>query len=93
MVDYTTTGFVMEVYIYVESRAIKIGNEDGTVKSNLYASGVAQYEWLKQYNGQKVKLEIVACNWNNKTYYAACAIALVLEDGTRVYNTLNFDSN
>ena len=93
MVDYTTTGFVMEVYIYVESRSIKIGNEDGSVKSNLYASGVAQYEWLKQYDGQKVKLEIVACNWNNKTYYAACAIALVLEDGTRVYNTLNFDSN
>ena len=90
-VDLTTTGYVMKAYIYVESRSIKIGNKDGSVKSNLYASGKSGYEWLEKYAGQEVTLEIVACNWNGKAYYAACAIAIVLEDGTRVYNTYNFD--
>ena len=89
--DHTTEVYKIEAYIYVTSNSIKFGNEDGSKQSNLYSSGPAQYYWLKDYAGQKVTLYIVPCNWNSKNYYAGCAVAAVLEDGTVIYNTLNFD--
>jgi hypothetical protein len=48
---------------------------------------------LAAYNGQEVTLEIAACNWNNKTYWRGCAIAIRLADGTKILNTVNFDAN
>ena len=90
-IDLTTTAYVMKVYVYNESNSIKIGNKDGSVKSNLYASGKSGYEWLAAYAGQEVTLEVAACNWNSKAYYAGCVLAIVLEDGTKIYNTTNFD--
>ena len=35
-------------------------------------------------------LEIALCNWNNKTYYTGCVLAVINEDGTKTVNTLNF---
>jgi len=92
-VDYSTTAYVITAKIQVTQYNIKLTNADGSVAVNLYSSGVGQYAWLKDYNGQTVTLEIAACNWNSKAYWAACVLALVNEDGSRVYNTLNFDNN
>ena len=88
--DHTTEVYKIEAYIYVTTNSIKFGNEDGSKQSNLYSSGPAQYSWLKDYAGQKVTLYLVPCNWNSKNYYAGCAVAAVLEEGTIIYNTLNF---
>ena len=89
--DYTTNVYKIKAYIFVDQYNIKIGTKDGSIKSNLYSSGVGQYYWLKDYNGQELTLYVAPCNWNSKNYYAGCAMYAVLEDGTVIYNTLNFD--
>lgn len=61
------------------------------VELPLYCSGAAQYSWLKQYAGQEITIEVAPCNWNDKQdNYRGCVLAVVLEDGTKVLNTLNF---
>ena len=65
---------------------------DGSVKLRLYTSSASQYNWLKAYNGQTITVEVAACNWNDKNYYTGCVLAVVLEDGSKVYNTLNFSN-
>ena len=57
----------------------------------LYCSGAGQYSWLKAYAGQEITIEIAPCNWNDKQdNYRGCVLAVVLEDGSKIYNTLNF---
>ena len=63
---------------------------DGTTDLLLYCSSSSQYSWLKAYAGQTVTIEVAPCNWNEKTSYRGCVLAVVLEDGTKVLNTLNF---
>ena len=65
-------------------------SNNGTTLS-LYMSGASQYSWLQEYTGQEVTMEIAPCNWNNKTYYAGCVLAVLHEDGTKTVNTLNFN--
>ena len=89
--SHTTEVYKIDAYIYVTTNSIKFGNEDGSKQSNLYSSGPGQYSWLQEYAGQEVTLYIVPCNWNSKNYYAGCAVAAVLADGTVIYNTLNFN--
>ena len=89
--DFTTTVYKVKAYVFVEQYNIKLGTQDGSIKSNLYSSGVDQYSWLKDYNGQELTFYLAPCNWNSKGYYAGCALAAVLADGTVLYNTLNFD--
>lgn len=92
-VDYSTTVFVLKATVMVEETAyytnIKLVDENGT-KVTLYCSSANQYNWLKAYAGQEVTLELAACNWNNKTFWAGCVLSVILEDGTKVLNTLNF---
>ncbi len=58
----------------------------------LYCSSASQYNWLKAYAGQEITMEIAPCNWNDKKdAYRGCVLAVVLEDGTKVLNTLNFN--
>ncbi len=94
-VDYSTTVFVIEgnvtFYTAGYSTGVSIYDDNGKYFS-LYCSGSGQYSWLKEFEGQKVTLEVIACNWNDKTYYRGCVISVVTEQG-RVYNTLNFDVN
>ena len=94
-VDYSTTVFVLKVKIeYVETNYYTTMNliaEDNT-KIGLYMSGAGQYSFLNQFSGQTVEMEIAACNWNNKTYWRGCVLAVRLPDGSKVYNRLNFDS-
>ena len=94
MVDSTTDVYVLKATVEVVETAyytnIKITS--GSTSVNLYCSSANQYNWLKAYAGPEVTLELAPCNWNSKNYYAGCVLAVVLEDGTKVYNTLNFDT-
>ena len=56
----------------------------------LYSSSADQYKWLQAYNGQQVTVEINPCNWNNKTYYTGCVLAVINPDGSKTVNSLNF---
>ena len=91
-VDYSTTVFTMKGTVLVEAAAYysKIYLVDGNTKVTLYCSGANQYGFLKVYDGQEVTVEIVACNWNNKTYWRGCVLSVVHEDGTKTINALNF---
>ena len=95
LTDYSTTAFVVDVIVDVQETAyysnIKLLSTDGSIDITLYCSGAGQYSWLKDYAGQTVTLELAACNWNDKSYWTFCALALVNEDGTKVLNTLNFN--
>ena len=91
--DHTTEVYVVKAVVnYVETDYYTSLNlsHDGTT-FNLYMSGAGQYSWLKDFAGQEVTLEIAPCNWNDKDYYRGCVLSVILEDGTKVYNTLNFD--
>ena len=58
-----------------------------------YSSGSNQYSFLKQFEGQEVTVEVAACNWNNKTYWRGCVLAVRLADGSKILNELNFTTN
>ena len=92
--DHGTDVFVIKAIVYVEETAyytnIKLTNADGTIKYSLYCKSASQYNWLKEFAGQEVTIEVAACNWNDKSFYAGCALAVRTADG-KVYNTLNFN--
>ena len=91
--DYTTHVYTITATVEVGGTAyytnIKL-TDDGT-SVNLYCSSAAQYGWLQAYAGQEITMEIAPCNWNSKNYYTGCVLAVIKEDGTKEYNTLNFD--
>lgn len=91
--DHTTSVFVLTGTLSFPSGygQVSITDANGT-KIGFYASGSAQYSYLEDYNGQEVVLEVALCNWNGKTYWTGCAIAIRLADGTKIVNTLNFAS-
>ncbi len=91
--DYTTSVYTMKATVLLEESAYytNIHLSDGNTNIRLYCSSASQYSWLQAYAGQEITVEIAPCNWNSKSYYTGCVLAVVLEDGTRVVNTLNFD--
>ena len=92
--DYSTTVFVVKAIVNFEETAYytKCNLTDGTNNVTLYCSSAKQYSFLKQFAGQEVTLELAACNWNNKTFWAGCVLSVITEDG-KVINSLNFDNN
>ena len=84
---YVATGTVIlnETSYYSN---IKLQTPDGK-QITLYSSSAGQYGFLKEYAGQEITVEIVPCNWNGKSYYAGCVIAVITADG-KVCNELNF---
>ena len=81
-----TVEFVETAY-YTNAKILYNGTE-----LPLYCSGGAQYKWLQQFAGQEITIEIAPCNWNDKQdNYRGCILAVILEDGSKVYNTLNFN--
>ena len=92
--DYSTTVFVVKAIVNFEETAYytKCNLTDGTNNVTLYCSSAKQYSFLKQFAGQEVTLELAACNWNNKTFWAGCVLSVITEDG-KVVNSLNFDNN
>jgi len=91
--DYTTSVYTMKATVQVSGNAYytNIALTDGTTSIRLYCSSAAQYAWLQAYAGQEITMEIASCNWNSKDYYTGCVLSVVNEDGSKVYNTLNFD--
>ena len=87
-----------EVYIlkgkveFIESgysTQVKLSSLDGKVKLTLYCSGGGQYSFVRDYAGQEGTFEVAICNWNSKTYYAACLISATYGD-VKLINDLNF---
>lgn len=93
-VDYSTTVYVLTAKInYVDAGYYTTLNlTAGSTSISLYMSGAGQYSWMQDYYGEEVTLEIAPCNWNNKGYWVGCVLAIRNEDGSKVYNTLNFDT-
>ena len=91
--DYTTHVYTMKATVKLEETAYysNLKLTDGTNTITLYSSSAAQYNFLKAYAGQEITVEIAPCNWNSKNYYAGCVLAVIKADGTKEYNTLNFD--
>lgn len=91
-VDYSTTVFVLKATVEVEESKYytRIALTDGTNKVTLYCSSANQYGFLKEFTGQEVTVEIAACNWNDKTFYAGCVLAVINADGSKTINELNF---
>ena len=63
----------------------------------LYTGNANQYSWLEAYCDEDtmeatLTVEIALCDWNAKGI-KGCILAVVHEDGTKTYNTLNFDTN
>ena len=93
-VDYSTT-----VYVLTGTLTFPSGNGQPAIndasgnKVSFYCSGSGQYSFLQPYVGQEVTLEIIPCNWNAKTFWRGCVLAIRLADGTKIVNQLNFASN
>lgn len=92
--DYTTTAFVLKATVVLEESQYytNILLSDGTSKLRLYCNNAKQYNWLKEYAGQEVTVEVATCNWNSKDYYTGCVLAVIHEDGTKTLNQLNFEN-
>jgi len=90
--DHTTSVYTMKATVKLEESAYytNISLTDGSTSIRLYCSSASQYNWLKAYAGQEITVEIAPCNWNSKTYYTGCVLAVVNADGSKVLNTLNF---
>lgn len=91
--DYTTKVFTVTAKVEVVETAYytNIKLVDGNVSVNLYCASAKQYKWLQEYAGQTITMELAPCNWSSKNTYPACVLAVILEDGTKVINTLNFE--
>ena len=92
-VDYSTTVFVLTGTVVINETPYytSLSFTANGQKITLYCSGAGQYSWLKQFNNQEVTLEVAACNWNDKSFWAGCALAAYTADG-KILNTLNFDT-
>ncbi len=90
--DYTTSVYTMKATIKVVDAQYysNIYVTDGSIDVQLYASSANQYSWLKAYNGQEITVEIAPCNWNSKSGYTGCVLAVINADGSKIYNQLNF---
>ena len=91
--SHSTEVYVVKVNVeFIESSyytSLKITHNG--VELPLYCSSASQYKWLKEYAGQEITIEIAPCNWNDKKdNYRGCVLAVITEDGTKIYNELNF---
>ena len=93
MEDHSTEVYVLTGTLYVPTsnrETVTLTDKDGN-KISFYHGSPSQYSFLSEYSGQEVTLEVAPCNWNSKTYWRACAIAIRLPDGSKIVNQLNFN--
>lgn len=90
--DLTTHVYTMKATVVLEESQFytNIFLSDGSTKVRLYCSNAKQYNWLKDFAGQEVTVEIAPCNWNDKNYYVGCVLAVRNADGSKLLNQLNF---
>ncbi len=62
---------------------------DGTTAIQLYCANAGQYSFLEAFRDQEITVELAACNWNSKSYYTGCILAVYTENG-KIINPLNF---
>lgn len=91
-VDYTTSVFIVTATVELVETAYytNIKLVDGDVSITLYCSNAKQYKFLQAYAGQSITMEIAPCNWSSKSTYPGCVLSVILEDGSKIINTLNF---
>ena len=91
--DHSTEVYIVTATINLieEKYYTSISLIDGDIEYNLYMANSNQYSFLLPYVNQEVTLAIAPCNWNDKNFYRGCVLYIQLADGTRIYNTLNFD--
>ena len=92
--DHTTEVYVMDIvatfYDAGYYTSLTVEDTNGTALK-LYMSGAGQYNWMSDYYGQTITVELAPCNWNDKKdQYRVCILAIILEDGTKIYNTSNW---
>lgn len=90
--DHTTSVYVLKATVNIVETPYytRIDLSYGETHVSLYSGSASQYNWLKAYAGQEVTMELAPCNWNNKTYYAGCVLAVHTADG-KIVNALNFN--
>ena len=90
--SHTTEVYVVKATVTVVKTSFytRIDLTDNGTTLQLYSGGADQYNWLKQFEGQEVTMEISPCNWNSAKYYKGCVLAVITEDG-KILNTLNFN--
>lgn len=98
--DHTTQVYVIDVKVkFVEAQYysnIYINSPISDDQIILYCSSANQYNWLKKYAGENgelgetITIEIALCNWNKKSPFRGCILAVHGENGEKEVNTLNF---
>ena len=91
-VDHSTKVFVLTGTVVVGGNQYysNISFKSGTTSITIYCANAGQYSWLTAIEGE-VTVEIAPCNWNDKGFWAGCVLAIRLSDGTKIFNTYNFD--
>ncbi len=91
--DYTTNVYIVTGKIIIQDFGyysnITIKDENGVNELRLYSSSAKQYNWLKEFEGKVVTLEVAPTNWNSKNYYTGCFISATDGEKTLI-NNLNF---
>ena len=91
-VDYSTTVFIVTATVSKgDGQWATFGLTDGIKTLTLYSGSTAQYSWLEQFIGQEVTIQVAPCNWNNKSYWRGCVLAVTDAGGNTHYNTLCFE--
>ena len=90
------TGNYYETKLYIKKVASQYSTNyyltnqvNGSSTIYLYAGSGAQYSWLDSYLDTEITAIFAFTDWNTKTEFRACLIAVVLENGLDV-NNLNF---
>ena len=84
---YVVTGS-LSVYVDPKYTSMTLKDKDGNTFP-LYMSSANQYSWLHAYSDQELTIVMALCNWNKKSAYRGCILAITTEDGQTIYNTYN----
>lgn len=90
--DHTAEAYTLTAQLIKKSSAYSTNYyvTDGTYELFLYASSGSQYSWLDPYLNTDIEMELVPCNWNNKSYYRVMLIAIHPEGQDKIVNDLYF---
>lgn len=93
--EATTNVYITTAKVYVNGTSYSVtihlrDTKNDAVYVLLYSGGKDQYKWLQDYDGMTITVELALCDWNAKGL-KGCVLAVVNEDGSKVFNTLNFN--
>lgn len=86
---YVVEGKVTKVDAQYYSN-IYLSDPNGSDSIQFYTNNASQYtNMLGDYIDQTITMEVALCNWNSKSAYTLCGIAVVTENG-KIHNSINF---